>query len=281
MEDTLQKMASVFQRSKGKPRSHRIVARIGIVTTMMTIKPPRHNLHVHDDDDAVPFFLSRPPPRRHNDDICDGGIKSRIVCPTDNVQRQERHDQVLPKLVRPLHGAFDLFSILLSLLMPSHTVFFTAIEQQMKPAWDELADTVDSSVFVADVNCGDQEELCEQVGVSGYPTIKVYKDGEVSDYQGGRSVEDLLEYVDSELAVKCNVNNMRESNCSEKAIKYVDKWTAKMKEEKGASVMEKEMARLQGMAGKSMTPELKAWLRERLNILTQLTADASASAEEL
>lgn len=165
--------------------------------------------------------------------------------------------------------------------MPSHTVFFTAIEQQMKPAWDELADTVDSSVFVADVNCGDQEELCEQVGVSGYPTIKVYKDGEVSDYQGGRSVEDLLEYVDSELAVKCNVNNMRESNCSEKAIKYVDKWTAKMKEEKGASVMEKEMARLQGMAGKSMTPELKAWLRERLNILTQLTADASASAEEL
>jgi len=151
----------------------------------------------------------------------------------------------------------------------------------MKPAWDELADTVDSSVFVADVNCGDQEELCEQVGVSGYPTIKVYKDGEVSDYQGGRSVEDLLEYVDSELAVKCNVNNMKESNCSEKAVKYVEKWTAKKKEENGASVMEKEMARLQGMAGKSMTPELKAWLRERLNILTQLTADASASAEEL
>jgi len=144
----------------------------------------------------------------------------------------------------------------------------------MKPAWDELAENVDTSVFIADVNCSDEEDLCQEVGVQGYPTIKVYQDGEVTDYQGGRSFEDLFEYVDSNLATKCKIDNTAEG-CSEKAVKYIGKWKAK-----DATDVVKEITRLEGMVGKSMTSDLKGWLRERMNILKQL-APASSKEEEL
>jgi len=143
----------------------------------------------------------------------------------------------------------------------------------MKPAWDELADSVDNSVFIADVNCSDEEELCQENGVGGYPTIKVYQDGEVTDYQGGRSFEDLMSYVNENLATKCNIENTAEG-CSEKAVKYVEKWKAK-----DVADVRKEMTRLEGMVGKSMTAELKGWLRERLSILKQIAPSPSGGEE--
>lgn len=144
----------------------------------------------------------------------------------------------------------------------------------MKPAWDQLAESVDASVFIADVNCSDQDDLCSKNEVKGYPTIKVYKDGEVSDYKGGRSFEDLMEYVDENLAQKCNVEKLTE-NCSEKAVKYADKWKSKP-----ADDVAKELKRLNGMTDSSMSSDLKKWLRERLHILRQL-APPMAEDEEL
>lgn len=143
----------------------------------------------------------------------------------------------------------------------------------MKPAWDELASSVDKSVFIADVNCSDQEDLCKEIGVQGYPTIKVYKDGDVSDFSGGRSIEDMMEYVNANLATKCDVNKLEET-CSEKAVPYTAKWKAK-----DTAAIEKEIARLSGMLGKSMTADLKIWLRERLTILKQYAAGSEGEKE--
>jgi thiol-disulfide isomerase/thioredoxin len=47
---------------------------------------------------------------------------------------------------------------------------------QMKPDWDRLAESVHDSVFIADVNCSDEDDLCRENDVSGYPTIMVSKD---------------------------------------------------------------------------------------------------------
>lgn len=142
----------------------------------------------------------------------------------------------------------------------------------MKPDWDKLAEEAHSSVFIADINCSDQEELCQKAGVQGYPTIKVYKgDGSVDDYQGPRSFDGLMEFVDENLAVKCDIASV-EATCSDKAPAYVAKWKAK------ADDVENEIARLSGMLDKSMTPDLKTWLRERLAILQQLKG---AGSEEL
>ena len=118
-------------------------------------------------------------------------------------------------------------------------------------------------MFIADVNCSDEEDLCSQNGVGGYPTIKVWKDGNVEDYQGGRDFEGLLEYVTENLATLCDVS--KPDSCSEKAQKYITKWQAK-----DVADVEKEAARLEGMAGSSMTPDLKKWLRERMQVLRQL-----------
>lgn len=133
----------------------------------------------------------------------------------------------------------------------------------MKPDWDRLADESHPSVFIADVNCGDAEELCAEVGVQGYPTIKTYRDGKEEDYNGARSYEELFEFVDTELAAKCNVDTME--GCSDKAKKYALKWTSKDEAD-----VKKEIGRLGGMVGKSMADDLKSWLRERLALLKQL-----------
>jgi hypothetical protein len=109
--------------------------------------------------------------------------------------------------------------------------------------------------------------------VKGYPTIKLYKDGEVTDYSGGRTVEDLTSFVDT-LAVKCSITDL-EGTCSDKAGPYLKKWESKDK-----SALSAELKRLEGLAGKKMTPELKAWLRERSAILQQLGGKAEDSKEE-
>jgi protein disulfide-isomerase A6 len=137
----------------------------------------------------------------------------------------------------------------------------------MKPAWDELAETAHPSTFIADINCSEQEELCSEHGVQGYPTIKIYKGESVDDYKGGRTLSDLQEFVDAELAVKCDITNPGGSGCSDKAKEYITKWTSK----NDSAAAKKELDRLSGMSGQSMKADLKQWLNERIAILRQMT----------
>lgn len=122
---------------------------------------------------------------------------------------------------------------------------------RMKPDWDKLAEEAHPSVFIADVNCSDQPDLCKENDVSGYPTIKVYKDGEVTQYSGGRGFDQLADYVDKELAMKCDITKATES-CSEKAVDYIAKWKGK-----DAAAVEQELKRLSSLSKKSMESHLK------------------------
>jgi len=135
----------------------------------------------------------------------------------------------------------------------------------MKPAWDELAEKADSSVFIADVDCSKEADLCQLNDVQGYPTIYYYKDGVRENFTGGRSAEDLEKFVIDNLAQSCNpIGNMEES-CSEKAQKYIIKWKVKDVED-----LSKEIKRLQGMIKKEMAHDLKKWVNERISILKKL-----------
>lgn len=62
----------------------------------------------------------------------------------------------------------------------------------MKPTWDKLAETVNESVFIADVNCSNEKKLCDYAKVKGYPTINVFVDGRKSVCEGGRSYKELF-----------------------------------------------------------------------------------------
>lgn len=97
--------------------------------------------------------------------------------------------------------------------------------------------------------------------MTGYPTIKYYKDGTEHDYNGGRSFEDLSSFVEQNLASPCTFTN--ESNtCSERALKYIQKWSQKTVEERKT-----ETKRLEGLLFEEMKVDLKKWVRERVGIL--------------
>lgn len=46
-------------------------------------------------------------------------------------------------------------------------------------------------------------DLCNEQEVNGFPTLFIYKDGEkISEYNGGRSLDDLYEFVQSHAAAE-------------------------------------------------------------------------------
>ena len=190
----------------------------------------------------------------------------------------------------------------------------------MAPVYDQLASEYSTSehVMIADVNCGEEDALCEANDVRGYPTIKYYVNGVENNYEGGRSYEDLKVrgseersdvlttkssdenhtcsyfrairaspvntaiiliphpnpfrdslrssqgFVEETMAVKCDIERSA-STCSEKAIRYISKWSFK-----GNDDIRKEVGRLEGMMRGRMKGELKNWVGERVGILKQI-----------
>lgn len=145
--------------------------------------------------------------------------------------------------------------------------------KQIKPAWDQLADEVNESVFIADVNCSEEPDLCRINRISGYPTIKVYLDGEVAPYEGGRSFEEMYDFVYETLAAHCIIEHPDE--CDAKSQTYLKKWTGKQ-----ADDLLDEIARLDGLMERHVTYELKVWMKERKDILRQLLPDEEEEEEE-
>jgi len=60
------------------------------------------------------------------------------------------------------------------------------------------------TALVADVDCTTEgKDLCEKYGVRGYPTIKYGDLGDLKDYNGGRSYEDLKKFAEENLGPTC------------------------------------------------------------------------------
>lgn len=82
--------------------------------------------------------------------------------------------------------------------------------KKMKPAWDKLMTKYEDSesVLIADVDCIEAgKSLCDEVGVSGFPTIKYGVNWNLQDYKKGRDFESLDEFA-SQLKPACNVNTL-------------------------------------------------------------------------
>lgn len=90
----------------------------------------------------------------------------------------------------------------------------------MKPDWDKLAEEYPKAVF--DVDCtADGKDLCEEVGVQGYPTIK---HGDSSDkaalqaYEGGRDFASLQKFAQENLAPNCGPESTDACSATEKEL---------------------------------------------------------------
>jgi hypothetical protein len=81
----------------------------------------------------------------------------------------------------------------------------------MKPAWDKLmAEFKDSkTALVADVDCtAGGKDLCSDIGVSGYPTIKYGDPNALEDYKGGRDFDSLKKFAEENLGPTCGPANL-------------------------------------------------------------------------
>jgi len=68
--------------------------------------------------------------------------------------------------------------------------------QTMAPTWSQLAT---QEPGIAKVNCDDHPELCQSQNVDAYPTIKLFRDGEVAgEYDGDHTLSALRSYLRSQ-----------------------------------------------------------------------------------
>lgn len=66
----------------------------------------------------------------------------------------------------------------------------------LAPHYEEAATTLkDKDIKLAKVDCVDQADLCQSHGVQGYPTLKVFRNGESTDYSGPRKADGIISYM--------------------------------------------------------------------------------------
>jgi thiol-disulfide isomerase/thioredoxin len=76
---------------------------------------------------------------------------------------------------------------------------------RFQPTWDKFADTVDDNydgtVKVVDVKCDQDEfkDMCSKYNVQGYPTVIFEVNGKPQAYNGARTVDALVNTLDSYL----------------------------------------------------------------------------------
>jgi len=137
--------------------------------------------------------------------------------------------------------------------------------KSMAPAWNQLGDEFagSKSVVVGDVDCTVHKTLCEEHGVSGYPTIKYWKSGEKLDYNGGRDFDSLKTFTNENLSNPCTIDD--QEGCTDREKDFISKVKDLPKDQ-----IEQQLNRLVGMASAKVKPDLKTWINQRKAILKQL-----------
>jgi protein disulfide-isomerase A6 len=109
----------------------------------------------------------------------------------------------------------------------------------MAPAWEKLAADYEGSdiTLIAEVDCEEEEELCETFEIQGFPTIHYGDVNEIQDYTGGRDSDSLAKFAKETLEKPiCSVRNF--DACDPEAQDAIRKLQTKSKEELRA--LEKE-----------------------------------------
>jgi len=117
----------------------------------------------------------------------------------------------------------------------------------MKPDWDKLIKQFkdSSTVLIADVDCtAGGKEKCDEVGVSGYPTIKYGDPSDLQDYSGGRDFAALKKFAE-ELGPLCSPANI--DLCDSEKKKQIEEFVALGEEKREELIKEKdaEIAKLE------------------------------------
>jgi hypothetical protein len=108
----------------------------------------------------------------------------------------------------------------------------------MKPDWDKLMELYNGNeaTLVADVDCtAEGKDLCSDIGVRGYPTIKYGDPNDLQDYNGGRDFNALKAFADG-LGPQCGPAHI--DLCSEEKKKMIEEFTALSSEQREEKIAE-------------------------------------------
>merc|ERR1719491_36299 len=67
--------------------------------------------------------------------------------------------------------------------------------KKLAPTWEALAVELKDRVQIATVDVTTNERLAKHMGVEGYPTLILFKNGKMVEYSGARSQEDLSKFA--------------------------------------------------------------------------------------
>lgn len=113
----------------------------------------------------------------------------------------------------------------------------------MQPDFDKLKkDFKDTpNVLIADADCaGTAQGYCGQNGIQGYPTIKTYKGGKASDYNGARDYNGMKKHIEKELNPRPACSLESKDACSKEDRKILEESEAMSKADRSAKIKEVE-----------------------------------------
>lgn len=175
--------------------------------------------------------------------------------------------------------------------------------KKLAPDYKKLADVFaeEKNVIIAEVDADKYKDLAHTYGVTGYPTLKLFKNGEIVDYKEARDLASLVAFVNKHAGTArlldgslkksygriAEVDELLEkaegfSEALQKEVEAVlEKTEAKVAEskriyasilkkiaEKGEKYVQDERARLtKFVEGENVAPLKKGLFRIRLNIL--------------
>jgi len=124
----------------------------------------------------------------------------------------------------------------------------------MKPDWDKLMKEFDghATILIADVDCtAAGKDLCNEVGVRGYPTIKHGDPSGLEDYKGGRDFSALKKFAEG-LKPSCSPANI--DLCDAEQTAKIQELQALSASDLDAKIKEKEAE--QAAAEKTFSDEV-------------------------
>eukprot|EP01064_Diplonema_japonicum_P019945 TRINITY_DN288_c0_g5_i1.p1 TRINITY_DN288_c0_g5~~TRINITY_DN288_c0_g5_i1.p1 ORF type:complete len:188 (+),score=64.15 TRINITY_DN288_c0_g5_i1:58-621(+) len=139
--------------------------------------------------------------------------------------------------------------------------------KRLAPDWEKLGEEVNADkVTIAKIDCTEVGDVCTKFGVNGYPTLKFWaKDSKTpSDYPGGRSFDELKDFIDEQLGGGCGPDDR--DACDAKELEYIDTWKAK-----GSDAAKDELHRLEAMKStRARTADQLSWYKARTKLLRKL-----------
>ncbi len=150
--------------------------------------------------------------------------------------------------------------------------------KSLAPAWDALTDDFKDSetLYVGECDCtADCKDLCQHVGVQGYPTIKYGHAASLEDYKGGRDLDSLKKHAES---IKPSCTTKRRDMCSTQEIEQLDDMMSRSKNELSQMIADQEaiLATLEEEF-KTSVEALQKTYTDLLSVKTEKTAQVHAS----